>query len=283
MNTTTRVPSRPTLGGLLRGAHLGPALAVTAGTVAMSARAGRSAPGLLAVAAAILCGQLSVGWCNDWVDAGRDLAAGRSDKPVVRGRATVWQLRTAALSALVLAGPLSLLSGARAGAAHLVAALAAWLYDVRLKDTVLSWAPYVVAFGSLPAFVTLGLPGAPAPPLWALAAGALVGFGAHLLNTVPDLADDAATGVRGLPHRLGAGPATSLGALALGAAAAVVVLAPPGSPSPGLVAGLAGVAIVDAGALVTTRAGRREVSWPLTIATASGTVGLLLLQGGALA
>ena len=34
-------------------------------------------------------------------------------------------------------------------------------------------------------------------------AGALLGVGAHLVNALPDLADDEATGVRGLPHRLG--------------------------------------------------------------------------------
>ena len=37
-----------------------------------------------------------------------------------------------------------------------------------------------------------------------MVAGALLGVGAHLLNVLPDLADDEATGVRGLPHRLGA-------------------------------------------------------------------------------
>ena len=37
-----------------------------------------------------------------------------------------------------------------------------------------------------------------------MATGALLGVGAHLLNALPDLADDEATGVRGLPQRLGA-------------------------------------------------------------------------------
>ncbi|GAA1733320.1 hypothetical protein SAMN06265174_102325 [Dietzia kunjamensis subsp. schimae] len=35
-----------------------------------------------------------------------------------------------------------------------------------------------------------------------VAVGALLGFAAHLLNAMPDLAADAATGVRGLPHGL---------------------------------------------------------------------------------
>ena len=36
-------------------------------------------------------------------------------------------------------------------------------------------------------------------PGWAVAAGACLGVAAHLANVLPDLADDASTGVRGLP------------------------------------------------------------------------------------
>ena len=95
--------------------------------------------------------------------------------------------------------PLSLLSGWRAAAVHLVAVLLAWGYDLGLKSTVWSVVPYTVSFGLLPAFVTLGLPGAPWPPWWATAAGALLGAGAHFANVLPDLDDDLATGVLGLP------------------------------------------------------------------------------------
>ena len=51
-----------------------------------------------------------------------------------------------------------------------------------------------------------GVAGADAPrgpAWWLVAAAAALGVGAHLLNTLPDLADDERTGVRGLPHRLG--------------------------------------------------------------------------------
>jgi 4-hydroxybenzoate polyprenyltransferase len=46
------------------------------------------------------------------------------------------------------------------------------------------------------------VPAAPPPQL--IVAAAAFGGAAHLLNAVPDLADDDATGVRGLPQRLGA-------------------------------------------------------------------------------
>ena len=41
-------------------------------------------------------------------------------------------------------------------------------------------------------------------PAWAGIAGAALGAAVHLTNVLPDLEDDRATGIRGLPHRLGA-------------------------------------------------------------------------------
>ena len=60
---------------------------------------------VLAVGAAVLAGQLSVGWHNDWLDAERDSAAARPDKPVATGavsRRTVARCALIALAAAVL-------------------------------------------------------------------------------------------------------------------------------------------------------------------------------------
>ena len=84
-----------------------------------------------------------------------------------------------------------------------VCVAAGWAYNLGLKRTWWSWLPYAVAFGALPAFVSLAGPDGEAPPWWWPVAGALLGVGAHLLNVLPDLADDEATDVRGFPHRLG--------------------------------------------------------------------------------
>ena len=59
-----------------------------------------------------------------------------------------------------------------------------------------------------------------------MVAAGLLGVGAHLVNALPDLADDDATGVRGLPQRLGRRPAQLLATGILVAASAVVVLGP---------------------------------------------------------
>jgi 4-hydroxybenzoate polyprenyltransferase len=71
--------------------------------------------------AAVLVGQLSVGWSNDAIDAPLDSAAGRPDKPIATGaisrRTVAWCAGTAAVADV----PLSLALGWRAGLAHLLA------------------------------------------------------------------------------------------------------------------------------------------------------------------
>ena len=53
--------------GLLRACHLQPTLAVTAISTALALSVGRGV-GALAVLFAVLAGQLSVGWSNDYLD-----------------------------------------------------------------------------------------------------------------------------------------------------------------------------------------------------------------------
>ncbi|MFC5818028.1 UbiA family prenyltransferase [Nonomuraea harbinensis] len=217
---------RRMIAGLARGCHPGPTVAVTALVTALAAAAGHGAAGCLLVGLAVLSGQLSIGWCNDAADAGRDVAAGRADKPVVDGTITPRALWIAAAVALACCVPLSFASGVLAGSAHLAGVLAAWAYDLGMKATLLSWAPYAVGFGVLPAFVTLGLPGEPWPAWWATAAAALLGVGAHLANVLPDLADDLVTGVRGWPQRLGAARLRALLPLPLLAATCLLAFGP---------------------------------------------------------
>jgi 4-hydroxybenzoate polyprenyltransferase len=57
--------------------------------------------------------------------------------------------------------------------------------------------PYAVCFGLLSVVVSLAASGHDAAPAWMPAAGALLGVGAHLINAVPDLEADRATGIRG--------------------------------------------------------------------------------------
>ncbi|MEO6204205.1 MAG: UbiA family prenyltransferase [Mycobacteriales bacterium] len=209
----------------VRACHPEPTAAVTALATALALSAGRGL-GSLAVAGAFLSGQLSVGWSNDWIDAERDRGAGRTDKPVARADVSASALRTAALVAVTACVPLSLAMGLGAGVLHLLAVAAAWGYNARLKATVLSWAPYALAFGAVPSIITLGLPGNPWAPAWATVAGALLGVGAHLANVLPDIEADLAHGIRGLPHRLGRSAASAVSVVLLLAATTSLVLGP---------------------------------------------------------
>ena len=263
----------------LLAAHAGPTLAVTAVAGLLALDVGRGQAGIAWAASAMFIGQLSVGWSNDWIDRDRDRAAARSDKPLVRRDMPDTALGRAAFVALALAVALSFGSGWRAAAAHTVALAAAWSYNVVLKRTVLSVGPYLLAFGLLPAFVVLGLPGHSWPAWWLMAAGALLGAGAHFVNVLPDLADDARLGIRGLPQRLG-GPASALiGALLLAAVAVVLALAPAGPPGlvgwVGLVLGLGVAAVV---ATLTARGGDARLPFRLCLAVAAADVVLLILR-----
>lgn len=253
-------------------------MAVTVLVTALAVASGRDAAGCALVAAAVLAGQLSIGWCNDAVDAARDAAAGRTGKPVASGAVGVRTVWAAALAALALCVPLSLASGPAAGAVHLTGVAAAWAYDLGLKATALSWLPYAVGFGSLPGFVTLGLPGHPWPAWWAVTAAALLGCGAHLANVLPDIPADLAGGVRGWPQRLGTARVRLLIPLPLLAATTLLVFGPPGPPGAGGWAALAAAGAFTAGGLALGR-GSSRVPFAAAIAVAVVDVVLLLARG----
>ena len=126
----------------------------------------------------------------------------------------------------------------------------------------------------------LGLPGAPTPPLWLVLAGATLGAGAHFANVLPDLADDARTGVRGLPHRLGAAGSTVAAALLLAAASAFLVLGPPGAPAPLALLGLgAAVVVLLVGGYVQFRHPGSRSAFRAVMVAALIDVALLLTAG----
>ncbi len=263
-------PRRP-LFGLARACHFQPTVAVVAVTTALAALAGRGALGCVVVALAVLAGQLSTGWSNDWFDAGRDTAVGRTDKPIVAGSVDVATVRAAALVALVACVPLSLLSGWRAAVVHLVAVASAWAYNAGLKATLLSPLPYAVSFALLPAFVTLGLPTHPWPRPAVMVATGLLGVGAHFVNTLADRDDDARSGIAGLPQRLSARTDLLVGVVVL-VACACTIWALGGDLVVVRTAAL--VATLGAAAMVVVTAVRQapRAAWSWTLATVLGCV-----------
>ena len=113
------------------------------------------------------------------------MAAGRLDKPAATGEVPPRLLAVAAVAALVGAPGRPWLCGLLPAGAHALTVLGGWTYDLWLKPTPASFVPYAVAFGALPAVVTLS-------PRRRTARGrgdgraALLGLAAHFTNTVGD-------------------------------------------------------------------------------------------------
>jgi protoheme IX farnesyltransferase len=243
---------------LLKASHPEPGGAVTLAMTLLAVGVGHRGWAVAGVAAAIGATQLSVGWVNDWLDADRDTVAGRADKPVVTGAVSRRSVGLAGLLASLAVPLLGLPFGGAATVCLTLVGVFALLYNWPLKSTPLSILPYLVAFGLMPAFVVLALPGHPWPPAWLVAAGALLGGGAHFANVLPDLADDATTGVVGLPHRIGAAWSQAAAGGLLLAATLTLVFGPPGPPSwPGLASAAAAVVVLPLGWYGARRAFRR--------------------------
>jgi 4-hydroxybenzoate polyprenyltransferase len=271
------------LRGLVVACHPLPCLAVTAFVAGWAVSVGLPAGRVLLVAVAVLLGQLSIGWCNDAVDAPLDVAAGRRDKPVVMGLVSARLLWVAAGVALAACAVASLALGVAAGVVHLVAVASGWVYDLWLKPTVLSPLPYAVAFGLLPAVPTLAASPAHWPAVGVLAGGALLGTGAHFANTVGDVEQDAATGVRGLPQRIGPSASLRASAVLVALAALALLTAHAGDAGGGawaFVLLVAGAVLAVAGAVLGGRMiGRGRAAFRLTLAAVALVVVGFLLGG----
>jgi 4-hydroxybenzoate polyprenyltransferase and related prenyltransferases len=268
------------IAAVLASSHPVPAAGVTVIVVLLGVAVGLDPARLVVLGAVLALNQLSVGLSNDWLDAERDRVAGRDDKPVARGDLPVAVVRACAVVGAVAALALSPLLGIPFAVVHAIALAGGWAYNAWFKHGALSPLPYLVSFGLLPALATTALPEPAAPAWWAVAAGALLGLAAHVANVLPDLDDDAATGVRGLPHRLGARASTVLAGVALaGAAVCLGMGLAPGIPT---VVGLAPSLGASVAAVVLGLRGSRW-AFRLVILAALVDVVLLVLAGPGLA
>ena len=149
-------------------------------------------------------GQATVGWTNDVHDAAADRAAGRSNKPTVRGELQPEDLRLPILVSAILTIPLSFFAaGWVGGAAHIAAVASALVYNFFLARTVWSWVPYAVSFALMPVFIAQASSPTLWPPFPVVLLSVLVGVTAHLLNAIPDIEIDRETGWGGLAVSLG--------------------------------------------------------------------------------
>lgn len=213
-----------TLRALWGSSHPGPTLVVTVLAAALGWAAGLDLGRGVLLVLAVFAGQLSVGISNDAIDAPRDRAVGRRDKPIARGDVSLAVAWAAAFGLLAAALALSAPLGWRMLAAHALALGSAWAYNAGLKSTAFSIVPFVVSFGIFPSLATLSSVSPSFAPGWAWIAGAALGAAVHLTNVLPDLDEDAATGVHGLPHRWGARVSAMVAAVAVVGGAVAVLL-----------------------------------------------------------
>ncbi|MEU1971374.1 UbiA family prenyltransferase [Microbacterium sp. NPDC019599] len=204
--------------------HPGPTLVVTALALVLGIALGLEPWRLALLTVAVFAGQVSIGLSNDAIDAPRDRAVGRGDKPIARGDVSerlAWACAIGAVAAaLLLSAPL----GFGMLAAHAVFLASAWAYNAGLKATPFSIAPFLVSFGIFPSLATLSMPEPRIAAWWGWIAGAALGAAVHLTNVLPDLEDDRRTGVRGLPHRLGPRASAVLAAVGIVVGAVAVLL-----------------------------------------------------------
>ena len=202
----------------------------------------------------------------------RPRRAGRADKPLATGPLAASTVRTACRVAVYATLVFSLVLGWLPGSAQLLSVAAGWAYNLRLKATAWSWLPYAVAFGALAAVPSLALP-AIEIVWWLPVVGALLGVGAHLVNVLPDLEDDRATGVSGLPHRLagrfGRARLPQLAVLLFAVATALLLTAVPFGP----VAWLTIALVISLGLVTLAGTGRA----PFRAAMAIALVDVVLL------
>lgn len=192
------------LRGFAAACHLAPTLSVTLMVSLLAWRSGWSGWQLLLLVVAVISGQLSVGWSNDAIDAPIDIAAGRTEKPIVAGVLSVRSLWVAAVAALFTTVVASFMAaGLPGGAIQVVAVASAWLYNLRLSRTTWSWLPYAISFTCVVPFIAFGLNPPKAPAFWAMAVFACTGVAAHLANALADLVTDRKRGLGGLVARIG--------------------------------------------------------------------------------
>lgn len=194
---------------LLRAArivHPFPTLLNVAGTGGLALLAARGAPDawtLLAMVGVMLCVQCAIGVANDYYDRALDAVA-KPWKPIPAGLVSSAAAVALTLALIAVAAAVALTLGWASFGLAMLGLGCGLAYDVRLKRTLFSAVPFMVAIPVLPLWVWLTIGVLQPVCWWLLPLGALIGLALHLLNTLPDIEADAEHGVAGLAHRIGA-------------------------------------------------------------------------------
>ena len=176
------------------------------------------------IAFGVFTGQLVVGWSNDLYDLEDDLKHQRTNKPLVSGLISkqflIKWLRFMVPFSFVanLLGPL----GINGGLVYMLGIACGVAYNFYFKFSIFSPLPYAIAFAALPSSVAISKD--INPPLWMLLGGALFGMAAHFINVIKDMDQDRASGIKGLPQRLGKVKSIAAAAVLIAVGIAALVL-----------------------------------------------------------
>jgi 4-hydroxybenzoate polyprenyltransferase len=198
----------------------------TAGLAFVAARGTPPAGLLTRMLLMMLCAQAAIGVTNDYFDRALD-AETKPWKPVAAGIVSPGAAVAMAAALILVTVVLAATLGTAGFLLALLGLISGLVYDARLKRTAFSAIPYMIAIPTLPLWVWATLGEWRAALWWLLPVGAMIGLALHLQNTIADIDGDAAHGVQGLAHRLGAERSMLLGWAAFGAALAVTVAIAP--------------------------------------------------------
>ncbi len=210
------------LKGLLKATHFGPTLIVTAISFGFATYYWWEGPAFV-IAFGVFTGQLVVGWSNDLYDLEDDLKHQRSNKPLVSGLITKQYLQKWLRFMLPFSFVANLLGplGIKGGSVYMLGIACGVAYNFYFKFSFLSPLPYAIAFAALPSCVVISKN--LNPPLWMLLGGALFGMAAHFINVIKDMDQDQASGIKGLPQRLGKSKSIAAAAVLITAGIAVLI------------------------------------------------------------
>jgi 4-hydroxybenzoate polyprenyltransferase len=210
------------LKGLLKATHFGPTLIVTAISFGFATYYWWEGPAFV-IAFGVFTGQLVVGWSNDLYDLEDDLKHQRSNKPLVSGLITKQYLQKWLRFMLPFSFVANLLGplGIKGGSVYMLGIACGVAYNFYFKFSFLSPLPYAIAFAALPSCVVVSKN--LNPPLWMLLGGALFGMAAHFINVIKDMDQDQASGIKGLPQRLGKSKSIAAAAVLIAAGIAVLI------------------------------------------------------------